>query len=290
MTRILSSLRHGMFALGLMGIMASPAQAVTIINELFINPPGSDNGQEFFELSGTPGESLNGLFFLSIDGDATSAGTIDQAISLNGFSLGTNGLFLQRDSAAVINPSPDPATTVRVLDFNPDLENGSNTFLLVQGFTGAVGNDLDTNNDGILDVVFPGTVIDAVAIVENDGAQNFGYATAFGGVQNVQAAFSPDAFVRGSAIFADVTGTNPGGPYTLDPSATILADGTDASTLLPLGATLTPGSINPQAIPFGIPAGVEWLALGTLIGCWQMKRRSGLANQVRVDQEESIEG
>ncbi len=31
------------------------------------------------------------------------------------------------------------------------LENGTLTLLLVQGFTGALGNDLDTNDDGTLD-------------------------------------------------------------------------------------------------------------------------------------------
>ena len=47
------------------------------------------------------------------------------------------------------------------------LENGTLTLLLVKDFTGALNNDLDTNNDGIFDVTPWDAIVDAVAV--NDG-------------------------------------------------------------------------------------------------------------------------
>lgn len=229
------------------------------INEMLIDGPSTDNGQEFFELiSSTPNFSLTGLTFLSIDGDGSNAGVIDQAISLSGFSTGGNGLFLRRDSVTVLNPAPNPQTVVSVADFNPDLENGSNTFMLVSGFTGAVNQDLDTDNDGAFDVSLPWTsVSDAIAIIENDGASNVGYADDVGGVNfPAFANFNPDAIQRynGAWWAFDVTGSTPG-PYTNDP----LETGDSTGAAVPGSWTLTPGSTN---IPE--PASLALLALGAL--------------------------
>ncbi len=213
--------------------LAGSASASVNLSEIFVNPPGTDGGQEFFELSGTPSFSLNNHWLLVIEGDGTGSGVIDQAISLAGLSLGTNGLFLWRDAASTIDTSgapgiqgPSAGTNVNVADFNPDIENGSNTYLLVTGFTGAVGNDLDTNNDGVLDVATPwGSFVDGVSIVENDGASNFGFAAALGGVNVGPFAgvngFNPDLVALGFDNVwygGDVLGTNPGGFYNFDPA------------------------------------------------------------------------
>lgn len=256
----------GVALLGLTLAVASPARGAIFINELFINPPGTDNGLEFIELLSTTAgvEAMTGLTFLAIDGDGSNAGVIDQALSLNSFSTGTNGLFLWRDNAAVLSPAPAPATTLNVADFNPDIENGSNTYLLVSGFTGAVGNDLDTNDDGVIDVALPwGGVADAISFIENDGTANYGYALALGGVSfgGVSAAFTPDAFVRfqnGQPRFMDVNGTSPG-PFDVDPLET--------SGPVPAGLVLTPGSANQ------VPEPATWaLALVGGLGLVALRR------------------
>ena len=101
--------------------LAGAAHAGTVqLSEFFVNPPGTDNGQEFFELCGDAGESLSGLKLIIIEGDGTGAGSIDAILDLGSFSLGSNGLFLWRDSSSVIDtspteyrPSPSVATTRR---------------------------------------------------------------------------------------------------------------------------------------------------------------------------------
>ena len=47
------------------------------------------------------------------------------------------------------------------------LENGTSRSCSSRGFTGALGNDLDTNDDGVLDLPAGVTLVDAIAV--NDG-------------------------------------------------------------------------------------------------------------------------
>jgi len=195
-------------------------------NEVMINPPGIDNGNEYIELrSDVPNMSLNGLTIVVIEGDVIPAGTIDQAISLNGLSTGSNGVLLWRDSVNVLSPAPESATTVNVADFVPDLENGANTFLIVEGFTGAVNLDLDIDNDGTLDSTPWTRVVDAFGHREGN-APDFGfqYATQVGGIDSgdqrgLLDGYTPDMFVRlcDCAYGMDVLGVAPG-PYFADPA------------------------------------------------------------------------
>ncbi len=261
-------------ALALACLAGGRAQAgPTFLNEILRDAPGADNGQEFVELLGDPGASLDGVVFLAIDGDGSAAGTIDTVFSLDGLTLGSNGLLLIRDSATVLQPAPAAGTTVVVNDFTPDLENGSITFLLVTGFTGAVGNDLDTNNDGVIDVATPwATVIDAIGLLENDGVNNFAYAAQLGFFDFPQLAFTPDAFVRladgGGLAAMDVLGTTPG-PYAFDPAEYFSTTGLAPTTA---DAILTPGSFNPRAVPE--PASIAAMGLGLgLVGLWAGRRR-----------------
>lgn len=230
--------------------LAAVAAADVRLSEIYTNVPGTDNGQEFFELSGTAGQSLSNLWFIAIEGDAAASGTIDMALNLSAFSLGSNGLFLWRDAVSVIDTSlaagvqgPDAGTTLNVADFAPDIENGSNTYLLVSGFTGSLAADLDTNNDGILDLTPWTSVVDGIGFLENDSDQvNLAYAAGLGFSNfGPNTGYNADILIRGTDNVwygSDVLGTNPGGAYSLDPTrnSTGLANAADFCA--------TPGAAN----------------------------------------------
>ncbi len=197
-----------------------------ILTEIFINPPSTDGGQETIEIKGAPNSSLAGISLLVIEGDATGAGAVDLRIDLSAYSTGSNGLLLIRDAATTLLPAPDAGTSVVVLDFNPDIENGSNTFVLGVGTAPALNSDLDSDNDGIFNAgALNGfTAMDAVSLLENDGAANFSYADDLGfTVLGPFIGFNPDALYRTfnddetTCIWTggDLLGSV-GGPYTFD--------------------------------------------------------------------------
>jgi hypothetical protein len=248
-----------------------PAHSAVLLSELLINPTGTDNGFEFVELSGVAGTSLTGLTLLSIEGDAAGAGTVDQAISLSGESIGSNGIFLWRDAATVLD-WPGRNTTganLRVTDFSPDLENGSNTFALVSGWTGSVGQDLDTNNDGVLDLTPWTSLLDSIGVRENDTGTNVAYgATAFPVL-----GFTPDALIRtnvaGGWLGVDVLGTGTlADPFVVEIAENVNLAGNPVLT----GGTfyLTPGEGNPTVVP--VPAALPLLG-GALLALGGLRRR-----------------
>lgn len=204
------------------GVAASSVQADVGIRftEFLLNPPGADNGFEAIEINGPANQSLAGVSMVILEGDAGGAGVVDVVIDLSAFTIGANGLLLLRDAATQLQPPPAAGTTVVVQDFFPDLENGSATYLLVQGTPPAQFFDIDTNNDGVVDAWPSGIVIfDAVGWA--DASNDFTYAAAFGGQAYLVSA-APNAVFRFYACNAEnatdwaggvIDGANPG-PYT----------------------------------------------------------------------------
>jgi hypothetical protein len=250
----------------LAGISTSAHAALTF-NELMYDAPGSNPNKRFFEVKSSVGvESLANVSILAIEGDGTAGrGGVDFATSFGNVSTGTNGLALLRDGTAVLEPAPDPATTV-VVDAYAYNENTTVTYLLVSGFTGTAGTtDIDADDDGVADSTPWTAVLDAVGF--RDAATDPLYAAQFGGVDYNEA----DAPYSGADIFGflrDDTGTrhtfrvtspDADGPFTVDLSPT-----------LPTGYTLTPGSAN-NAVPE--PASLALLALGGL-GLVARRRRA----------------
>lgn len=147
------------------------------LTEVFVNPPGVDDGRESIEIRGLPGRALDGWWFIALDGDGTVAGTVDERIDLKGLVAGTNGLLLLRDGPLVIQPGPDSATSVVVLPFNPNLENGSITLVLGFGVAPPLDFDFDLDNNGQVDNLPQGFFIrDAIGLRENDAGLNASYA------------------------------------------------------------------------------------------------------------------
>lgn len=120
------------------------------INEIQVSTSSTD--WEFIELQGAGGYDISNLTLLVIESDADSTGestpgTVDRIITFDSQMIGTDGLFLAM--------SPAAATAYGIIgDFsfaNNSFENSSASYLLVEGFSGAEGDDLDTDDDGILD-------------------------------------------------------------------------------------------------------------------------------------------
>jgi len=150
----------------------APVQAPKI-NEFVFNHVGTDT-HEYVEIFGNPNTDYSTFTILQIEGDNTGPGVID-SVHIVG-TTDANGFW--------------------VTDFLSNVfENGTVTLLLVEDFTGSVGDGLDTNNDGVLDVTPWLRIVDDVA-VSDGGTGDWTYsstvlAPGFGG-----SAFTPGGASR----------------------------------------------------------------------------------------------
>ncbi len=142
------------------------AQTVTI-SEIRIDQPGTDN-DEYVELAGTPGTSLDGLTYIVIGDGAGGSGVIESVTDLSGQVIPASGYFVVAESTFTLGT----ADLVATLNF----ENSDNvTHLLVQGFTGSNGQDLDTDDDGTLDTTPWTSAVDCIALIETVGSGDLVY-------------------------------------------------------------------------------------------------------------------
>ena len=129
---------------------------------------------EYVELSGPPGASLDGIWFVVIGdevqsgnnatlGVPSSQGRFQVAINLTGHSLNPNGTFLIGRSTLSL-ATPD---LVNLLNLK---EIGNTTYALMTGFTGYPGLDIDVIEDGIIETTVWTSVIDAVGLRRNSNA------------------------------------------------------------------------------------------------------------------------
>jgi len=177
-------------------IVASTANAQVWINEVLANPSGSDSsataGFEYFELRGTANLSLAGHYLLSLEGQGTGTpgkGDINQFFDLSAFSIGANGFLFARQfgspytsvgvGATLVENSPNQgwgqvngtgSTAAHSSDGAQfDLENSATTIMLINIGSGAVPTlttDLDTDNDGLVDLLAGWSVVDSVGIMD----------------------------------------------------------------------------------------------------------------------------
>ncbi|HOX59230.1 MAG TPA: Ig-like domain repeat protein [Candidatus Paceibacterota bacterium] len=166
------------------------------LNEVLSNPPGSDTGNEYFELRGTPNLSLAGYCLISVEGQAgsgNSKGDINSLFLLDNLSLGANGYLFACQGASqytVTNPATSviknadghagwgtngTSTVAYWCDSSTgDFENEATTILLVKvgpgGAPPLLTIDLDTNDDGVLDLPAGWTMVDSVGIMDGKSA------------------------------------------------------------------------------------------------------------------------
>ncbi|MEM8558125.1 MAG: lamin tail domain-containing protein [Bacteroidota bacterium] len=180
--RLLSTLLLSTFLL--LGALATPLSAqslqrgsAVLINEVRIDQPNADDDEyvEFVNLTASP-FSLDGYSYLVI-GDGAGGSGVVESITTFGASdvVPANGVFLVAEDGDTFGAVADLIATL-------GFENSDNvTHLLVNGFTGASQDDLDTDDDGTLDVTPWMFVLDAVALIETVGSGDLTYAGAFGG-------------------------------------------------------------------------------------------------------------
>ncbi|MCE2881449.1 MAG: hypothetical protein LW636_03675, partial [Planctomycetaceae bacterium] len=156
---------------------AACAQSATLQCFIPTNPPAvtlseiridqtSFDTDEYFEIAGEPGTLLNGLTYIVIGDGASTAGSgvIEFVVNLQGQVIPEDGFFLAARSTLTLGG----AVPNLVLPATPEFENSDNvTHMLVFGFTGAINDDLDTNDDGTLDVTPWGAVVQSVAFIES---------------------------------------------------------------------------------------------------------------------------
>ena len=203
---------------GLLVFCAGTSQALgggaIRINEIRIDQPGADN-DEYFELAGPPGTSLKGLTYLVIgDSPGGSSGVVEVVLDLTGQLIGPTGFFV----------AAEPGFSLGQADFTTTLnfENSDNvTHLLVSNFTGTNGQDLDTNDDGILDLTPWDELVDLIALIEEENPP-----------QNTEYHYGPPAIgPDGSQVPGHAFRCEPEGEWTI-------------GALDPVGGDDTPGQTN----------------------------------------------
>ena len=191
----------------MMGTAALTMTAATYA-DLTLNEIRTGTGNnEYIEIKGTPGESLAGVTVVIL-GDGASTGTAITRTGVVEWIyrfaatdvIGSNGYLVLHnpgqnpanaaDTAGAWTLTVDPGATnlpwgyqASGLSGDTQIESPDNmTFLLVRDFTGtdtfqtrapnagAGGQDLDTNDDGTLDITPWSSIIDSVAFKETNGA------------------------------------------------------------------------------------------------------------------------
>ena len=147
---------------------ASASQAV-VINEIRIDQSGADT-DEYFELFGSAGESLDGLSYLVIGDQSSNQGYIEAAIDLTGYQLAADGFFVAAESGFSLHPMVDLFTSL-------NFENGDNvTHLLVRDFSGSLRDDIDTDDDGTADNLLWADIVDSVAMLASSSSGDLVYS------------------------------------------------------------------------------------------------------------------
>ena len=136
------------------------------INEIRLDQPGNDT-DEYVELVGPPGTSLNGLSYIVLGdevqtGVPDSQGHVQVVISLDGKAIGPNGTF-------VIGKTNFSLGTADLTTHFVFKEIGNCTHMLVSGFTGYLGQELDFLDNGVLDITPWTSIVDSLALRRKPG-------------------------------------------------------------------------------------------------------------------------
>jgi hypothetical protein len=109
-------------ALALVLLGGGPAAALPLLSEVLYDAVGTDDGQSFVELYGTPDSSLDGLVIEGVNG---ADGSVTHTLALSG-TIGPDGLFVVADRTSAGTTLVADADLL--LDF--DFQNGPDSVVL----------------------------------------------------------------------------------------------------------------------------------------------------------------
>ena len=221
------------------------------INEIRIDSPadpvdpGINDTDEYAELKGTPGASLNGYWYLVIGDGPDNFGIIEQVIDLSGYTIPSDGYFLISTPTLTTGLPGDIDYEIPLNSF----ENNDNvTHLVVRDFTGALLDDIDTFNTGIPDILPWSEIVDVVGLVANPFGGDGYYGFVLGGTD-----IGPNV----DRVPAHIYRNEDSGEWLMGTFSTLPED----------GAQDTPGGPNPTEVT---PDTIDWtfdsLATGPLDG------------------------
>ncbi|MEZ6003727.1 MAG: hypothetical protein R3F33_06035 [Planctomycetota bacterium] len=127
---------------------------------------------EYVELQGTPGQSLNGIWYLNI-GFGAGSGTVRSAVDLTGAQIGPNGYLSIGRSDYIYGDLGFEVLGSNFLDIH---DNITLTHVLVSNFTGTLGSNLDPDNNGILENPPWTALIDSVAVLSDSTISSWPYS------------------------------------------------------------------------------------------------------------------
>ena len=262
-----------------------------LLNEIEANEPGTaDNRYQYVELIGTPGASLNNVYFVTFDGASGNTGNADLVVNLSSYSLGSDGLLVIQSSATTGHSIPAATTLVPDPTFftkTGGFLNGSLSFFLYDSPNApfVAGTDYDTNNDGILDHLPAGAVaLDNVAIPDTNNSKDIVY----GNVEVTELASqnlgTADAVTRFPGTTATANSSWFGGELvdTNNVDSQIDYDPTRKSANEPANAVLTPGATNFAPPPLNLIGPAFYLKLDAdeqHVDIWTNTTGAGAFNQ-----------
>lgn len=235
-------------------VSSATAHGQSLINEISVDPPGSDVPCEYVEFKGTPNTPLTNLYFISITGDSESnPGFVNFVIQLeNGANtpyFGANGLL------AVVGPQqcgtrtyPAETAVYSVLARQGGGEvfpNSTNSFLLVSSPTVITFVDYDADNNGTLEGLPVGaTVVDSISWSDG-GANDITYGprlTASGGVIGAATRFPTNTTANSAAAWY-------GGALEGIANSSVNYSATIRTANFPSNGVLTPAAVNVGTAP-----------------------------------------
>ncbi|WP_299438725.1 T9SS type A sorting domain-containing protein [uncultured Aquimarina sp.] len=179
------------------------------INEIMVDPPGTDNPNEYIEIRGAANAALTNTYLLTIEGDGNDPGDVNEVIDLTGQTTGSNGYLVLLTTG---HPYSVDASANIALDLTDgELEGQSHTLLLVQATTApTTGDDIDSDDDGTPDGTpyTDWTILDSFALLKDNDASAQAYAYApIGFLEDDAAQADPTLFAPSGANIVVTTGS-----------------------------------------------------------------------------------
>lgn len=138
------------------------------LQEIRTDQPGGDD-DEYFEIRGDAGLLLDGVYYIVIGDGSGGSGVVESITDLSGVVIPASGTLLVAEDNDTLGAVTDHVATL-------GFENSDNvTHFVCMNFYGFIQQDLDTDDDGNLDVEPWTDVLDGVRIIEDPSGGDLTY-------------------------------------------------------------------------------------------------------------------